>query len=245
MQSKFLLSAIAGLFVGGAAFAQTNPAPTAPAAATAPAASTKAPSAAERAARMQQRLDQHFAKLDQNGDGFISRDEAATDKRLAKRFDDIDANKDGKLDKNEMQAHRQAQYQAMRERHAQMAARIKAADTDGDGALTKAEAQAAKLDGIVKHFDQMDANKDGKLTPDEMRASMMARHKAMRGKSAQFDAKFKAADKDGDGALTKAEAEAGQLKGIVTHFDEIDANKDGKVTREELRASMMGMHKRS
>jgi Ca2+-binding EF-hand superfamily protein len=55
---------------------------------------------------------------------------------------------------------------------------------------------------------------------------------------AQFEERFKAADKNGDGALTKAEAEAGKLQYIAQHFDKIDANKDGKVTREELRAGM-------
>jgi Ca2+-binding EF-hand superfamily protein len=57
---------------------------------------------------------------------------------------------------------------------------------------------------------------------------------------AQFEERFKAADKDGDGALTKTEAEAGKLQHIAQHFDKIDANKDGKVTREELRAGMGG-----
>ena len=53
---------------------------------------------------------------------------------------------------------------------------------------------------------------------------------------AKFDEQFKAADKDGDGALTKAEAESAHLDRIVNHFDQIDANKDGKATRDEIRA---------
>jgi len=52
---------------------------------------------------------------------------------------------------------------------------------------------------------------------------------------AKFDEQFKAADTDGDGALTKAEAERANLGRIVNHFDQIDTNKDGKVTREEIR----------
>jgi Ca2+-binding EF-hand superfamily protein len=52
----------------------------------------------------------------------------------------------------------------------------------------------------------------------------------------KFDDQFKAADKDGDGALTKEEAASAGLNRIVDNFDRIDANKDGKVTREEVRA---------
>ncbi len=40
------------------------------------------------------------------------------------------------------------------------------------------------------------------------------------------------ADKDKDGRITLAEAEAMALQ----HFDELDSNKDGQVTREERRA---------
>lgn len=54
----------------------------------------------------------------------------------------------------------------------------------------------------------------------------------------KFETQFSAADRDGDGALTRAEAEAGHLGGIVDNFDRIDANKDGKVTRDEIRAML-------
>ena len=53
---------------------------------------------------------------------------------------------------------------------------------------------------------------------------------------AKFDAQFNAADKDSDGALTRAEAQAAGLTRIVDNFDRLDADKDGKVTREELRS---------
>ena len=46
--------------------------------------------------------------------------------------------------------------------------------------------------------------------------------------------RFKAADKDGDRKISRAEAVA--LPGIAKHFDEIDTNKDGFVTKEELKA---------
>lgn len=52
----------------------------------------------------------------------------------------------------------------------------------------------------------------------------------------KFDEQFKAADKDGDGALTRSEAESARMVRVVDNFDRLDAYKDGKVTRNEIRA---------
>ena len=46
--------------------------------------------------------------------------------------------------------------------------------------------------------------------------------------------RFKAADKDGDGRISRAEAVV--LPRIAKHFDEIDTNTDGFITKEELKA---------
>ncbi len=155
MQPKLLLALLAGVLATGAAFAQSTPAP--------------AP-APDRAAKMQH----HFTAMDKNGDGAISRDEAAAHKGLVKHFDEIDANKDGKLTKEEMQGF----HKTMRDKHAaKFDEKFKAADKDNDGALTKAEAEAGKMRHVVKHFDQLDANKDGKVTRDELRAGMEKRKK--------------------------------------------------------------------
>ena len=59
--------------------------------------------------------------------------------------------------------------------------------------------------------------------------------KGERGDRAQkMHERLKAADKDGDGKISRAEAVA--LPRIAKHFDEIDTNKDGFITREELKA---------
>ena len=47
--------------------------------------------------------------------------------------------------------------------------------------------------------------------------------------------RMKAADKDGDGKISRAEAIA--LPRLAKHFDEIDTNKDGFLSKEELKAS--------
>ncbi len=56
---------------------------------------------------------------------------------------------------------------------------------------------------------------------------------------ARFEREFRAADKDGDGALTKAEMEAG-MPIVAADFSKMDANKDGKVTREEMQRFLQG-----
>jgi Ca2+-binding EF-hand superfamily protein len=56
----------------------------------------------------------------------------------------------------------------------------------------------------------------------------------------EWEARFRAADKNGDGRLDRAEAEAGLPKVLFRHFDRIDLDGDGYLTPEELWA----MHER-
>ena len=53
----------------------------------------------------------------------------------------------------------------------------------------------------------------------------------------QMAERFKAADKDGDGALSRAEAEAGMPR-LAQRFDDIDTAKTGKITQEQIRSFM-------
>ncbi len=116
--------------------------------------------------------------------------------------------------------------------------RFTQADKNGDGFIDKTEAAGNKR--LAKHFDEIDSNKDGKISKDELKAHFAASHAKAHEKFAE---KFKAADKDGDGALSKDEVQASQMPQLAKNFDAIDANKDGKLTQEELRAFMMSHHK--
>ncbi len=125
-------------------------------------------------------------------------------------------------------------------------AEFKKADTDGDGALSKAEAEKA-MPRLARDFAAIDVNKDGKVTQDEIRTYMQTRMAAHHGGKGgeqgkpRFDERFKKADTDGDGALSKAEAEKSMPR-LARDFDAIDANKDGKVTQDELRSFMVAHH---
>ena len=114
------------------------------------------------------------------------------------------------------------------QRRGAMLERLKAADTNADGLISRSE--AAALPRIAKHFDQIDANRDGQVSFEELRA-FHAAHRGDHGKKM-----LKLADTDGDGKLSKAEA----LAAAAARFDRADANKDGFLTVEEMKAARHG-----
>ena len=111
--------------------------------------------------------------VDVNKDGIVTREEAQTHPRLSADFDAADTNKDGKLDVAEMNSHRERMRVEMR---AKADERWKAADTDGDGALSRAEAEAS-MPGIARRFETFDADRDGKIARDEMHNFRMKKKK--------------------------------------------------------------------
>ena len=72
--------------------------------------------------------------------------------------------------------------------------------------------------------------------PVSVRQSYLPKHhrKQKRVIAHKMHERFKVADKDGDGKISRAEAVA--LPRIAKQFDEIDTNKDGFITKEELKA---------
>ena len=71
---------------------------------------------------------------------------------------------------------------------------MRAADTDKDGRISRAEASAAQA-RAGERFEQMDVNKDGYLDRSDMQARIAARRGECFGK----------ADADGNGQLSRAE----------------------------------------
>ena len=76
-------------------------------------------------------------------------------------------------------------------------------DTNKDGKVSPAEMQAE----VTRHFTQFDANKDGKVTQQEVDAFM---------------------------ASKRAEHEAKHEEHAKQRFAEQDANKDGKLSKDEM-----------
>lgn len=74
--------------------------------------------------------------------------------------------------------------------------RLRAADANGDGMISRAEAQA--LPRLAKHFDQIDADRNGQVTAEEMKAAHQARR----------NARFDQLDANKDGVLSRDEFNA-------------------------------------
>ena len=114
--------------------------------------------------------------------------------------------------------------------HHDMMERLKAADTDKDGFISKAEAEKS-LPFLAKHFDQIDTNKDGKISPDELKA--MAEKMHHRGPGARGP--FAGADANHDHVITRDEILQRNQK-VLQDFDAADTNQDGKLSRDEMKA---------
>jgi hypothetical protein len=111
--------------------------------------------------------------------------------------------------------------------------RWNAHDTDRDGAISLAEAQAG-APGLAQNFAKFDANGDGKLTREEMHT---VRSMSREERRAQAEERYRNADKNGDGVISQEEAQAGMPR-AAQHFGEIDADGNGQLTREEMRTAM-------
>ncbi len=113
-------------------------------------------------------------------------------------------------------------------------------DADGDGKLSKAEAAAAGE--VLKKFDR---NEDGELSREELTAGIAAKLTARpsadtppgaRFGAEQLLARWKEADKNGDGKWTKDEVP----ERAAEHFARIDANGDGVIDEAELKKMAEG-----
>jgi Ca2+-binding EF-hand superfamily protein len=209
-----------------------------------------------------ERMAQMFERLDLNKDGKLSREEMEKAREALARFRPdapanpmgtagtgeplfriIDANGDGKLTKEEFQA---------------AAEKLRRLDKNGDGAIDREELASAGRDqpmrpqppsdrpmlDVNRIFERMDANKDGKLSKEEVRGPLAEG--------------FDRADLNKDGFLDKEEVQkaAGRLRppgdaprpldGVRPgpdrpnrnlSFDDLDKNADGRLTKEELKGT--------
>jgi Ca2+-binding EF-hand superfamily protein len=97
-------------------------------------------------------------------------------------------------------------------------------DTDGDGRISREEFMRLS----EERFLRLDANADGYLSQDELRAMRNSMRGGTRGTEM-----FRGLDTDGDGALSLAELQARRPEMSAERFNELDRNGDGLLTPDE------------
>lgn len=107
------------------------------------------------------------------------------------------------------------------------------ADSDGDGALTLAELQAA----AAARFAETDANSDGAISAEEMLA---ARDRDSGRAERRAKRMIERRDANDDGLLQFSEMYDAERAG--ERFAKADANSDGKLTKDEAGKMRGGRH---
>ncbi|KAF1709354.1 hypothetical protein CSC70_11130 [Pseudoxanthomonas kalamensis DSM 18571] len=109
-------------------------------------------------------------------------------------------------------------------------------DANGDGVIERSE--AAKFPRLAEKFDEMDKNKDGKLSRDEMPRPQRGDRKGRMGSGGHGSGGgFARLDTDNDGRVSKAEAAAAKNP-VAEHFDRMDVNKDGYIDKADRELRM-------
>ena len=225
--TRFLTATAMGMVLAGAAMAQT--APPAPPAPVAAAAAVPHVGKVMVRSEVQAKVRDHFAKIDANKDGAISKVEIA----------ELHAKKGGhamvmgEARSSMAGEHLRAGHHAMHD----PAAAFDRIDTNKDGSISRDEFAKGREVRIEKRIVMREGGagadaKPGDAKPGLRREMRMHRMHHMGGGMGGGHL-IVMADTDKDGRVTLGEAEAMALQ----HFDMMDANKDGRVTPEERRAS--------
>ena len=158
---------------------------------------------------------------------------AAMQQRGERIFARMDANGDGEVSRAEMQSAREARLERRQERR-------------------EARRNARQASGKTARFAMLDLDSSGGLSQEEMAtaraqrgdrtgtetATRPARRAAMRmGKARTM---LRAADADGNRAVTRAEFDAA----LMQRFSRLDADNDGTVTAAERKAARESMRQR-
>lgn len=117
------------------------------------------------------------------------------------------------------QAQSPAELQGYQQRLQQLFQRL---DQNGDQRLERHEVNGQPY--LQRHFERLDQQQRGYLTPADLRPA------ADSARARQF---FSRADRNGDGVITREEAEDSPW--LQRRFGEADRNNDGSVSRDELR----------
>jgi Ca2+-binding EF-hand superfamily protein len=163
-------------------------------------------------------------QADSNSDGTVTQSEYEASR--AARFDTLDANNDGQLTREEMRAERGEHGRGGHHRggHHGMRGGLEHADANDDGSITREEFFA----GPSQMFARLDNNNDGVVSADE---------RPQRRERGERQGR-RHADANNDGVISQSEFVAMS----ASHFERLDSNDDGQVTREEADAARGQRH---
>lgn len=187
-------------------------------------------------AKKRRAIGQVLRVLDTDLDRKISKEEFGADDAFAK----LDADEDGFLTDQEMLANFELLQATMKKKAEEVAREeFDILDRDDNEKLT-----AAELGTDFAEYMKGDSDEDSELSFEEFLAGREkaeeARRQALRKKATDPATMMKALDVDGDGKISKDEAQ----RRIKSNFDKIDTNADGLIDLEELKAGLAKADKR-
>jgi Ca2+-binding EF-hand superfamily protein len=116
--------------------------------------------------------------------------------------------------------------------HRMGADKFSALDTNHDGAISREEAAAAP--NLAGKFDEVDADRDGRVLPAELKAYAKT-HRGAEAKAGKVGKDVMSLDANHDGVITRDEVAANPK--AMKRFEAADADHDGRVTAEEAAAA--------
>lgn len=210
---EFLIGA-AGIVLAGAALAQTPVAQTAPAPQVAP----MPPMGMDRTQTRDEvvaKVREHFAQVDTNRDGFLTKEEADAGRAAMKaRFAD-----------------KRGDWKGYRMQRRDPAAAFDRLDTNKDGSISRDEFAKGHEMRIERRVELKEGQSAAPGAPEGARRMRMHRM----GGAMLGGRMFEMSDANKDGRVSLQEA----TDAAVRHFDMADTNRDGRITPEER----MQMHR--
>ncbi len=150
---------------------------------------------------------------------------AQVEEKVQNRFADVDTDGSGDISLEEFTAAKPGHSGKKGKRHMGRMAHFAKSD-DTDRAARKAEIRQGTKDAL---FTLMDADADGNISEDEFKAD----NKGLR-KQARKQALFQYLDEDNNGRLSLNE-----MPNPAQRLRQADADADGQVSREEMRAALL------
>lgn len=171
--------------------------------------------------------------IDANGDSFISFEEVknAMPRMTMEAFEEIDANNDNRISANEIGTSEAQSVLSQHDLLGQKERPLSLLDMDGDGFMSLADMQNVHPDLTQVDFEQMDANKDQRLSYQEFYAEEAQVVLAQCGPSSFND--IASIDTNNDKFADFDEISAAYPKLAKYDFDEMDANGDNRVSSVE------------